>query len=441
MPFGSFDIYKNVTINIGNTCLQNSFQKINTDVPGKKLHWNHSLVSSCFRIVFVSAMFHREKHFKFSMRNVQCDLLFLAVKTPKPLKNRDFVLQRSWLDTGREYLIINHSVNHAVSCSLCLFAPPPLLAHPSCTALTDLVPYWQHTNHDHQKKIFKRLSASKKVTRDLATKAKNLAADVAVQGRGGGNKLEGGWQVKKGKWHPWGWQVRGGVTFPWLVTSWLVTWPVIGRGRVTGKGGGKEQPKASGSSSLNHGLLQYLFKCSEVKRNSTCAQIISHGSRCLRSPVRMGCTGKWFQSERPLCVLSLYFLITFINCPKDFEENTPEIFLSLPMKRNWGMVQKEQTAQRNVIVLLIDLPCDAGETKQKRINVCVHHSNVIPKQLVHVLEFSCSETVNFRLCLYLCRTYRSRKVLCGVFRISLATGSCRPTARAMCTNLVVRSST
>ena len=38
----------------------------------------------------------------------------LAVKTPRPLKKRDFVTQRVWRDYDRELMIFNHSVNHTV---------------------------------------------------------------------------------------------------------------------------------------------------------------------------------------------------------------------------------------------------------------------------------------------------------------------------------------
>ncbi|ESO09879.1 hypothetical protein HELRODRAFT_72797 [Helobdella robusta] len=41
------------------------------------------------------------------------DIGYYAMKVPKPLKNRDFVTERSWLDLGKEYLIFNHSVSHA----------------------------------------------------------------------------------------------------------------------------------------------------------------------------------------------------------------------------------------------------------------------------------------------------------------------------------------
>lgn len=53
---------------------------------------------------------------------------YYGLKFPKPFKNRDFVTQRCWLDfgPGKDKIVFNHSVNHAV-CSIFSIIPFCLL--------------------------------------------------------------------------------------------------------------------------------------------------------------------------------------------------------------------------------------------------------------------------------------------------------------------------
>jgi hypothetical protein len=63
--------------------------------------WDDRMIE-CFEICYLSPF---------------SDIGYFSIKSPKPLKNRDFVTQRCWLDygPGREKIIFNHSVNHAVN--------------------------------------------------------------------------------------------------------------------------------------------------------------------------------------------------------------------------------------------------------------------------------------------------------------------------------------
>lgn len=46
----------------------------------------------------------------------------LTGSCPKPLRNRDVITLRSWLPIGKDYIIMNYSVKHAVSMHTCTHA-------------------------------------------------------------------------------------------------------------------------------------------------------------------------------------------------------------------------------------------------------------------------------------------------------------------------------
>ena len=45
---------------------------------------------------------------------------FFLVKCPTPMKNRDFVTQRSWNWNDDDFIIFNHSVHHKVTVHDCV---------------------------------------------------------------------------------------------------------------------------------------------------------------------------------------------------------------------------------------------------------------------------------------------------------------------------------
>lgn len=62
--------------------------------------WDHRIIDS----------------YEFCHVNACSDIGYLSFKMPRPLKNRDFVSQRSWYNAGpnKEKIIFNHSVIHKV---------------------------------------------------------------------------------------------------------------------------------------------------------------------------------------------------------------------------------------------------------------------------------------------------------------------------------------
>ncbi|KAG5676831.1 hypothetical protein PVAND_006638 [Polypedilum vanderplanki] len=55
---------------------------------------------------------HMLESLEIGVFNVNNDIGYYAMQCPAPLRPRDFVLQRSWLDTGCEQMLISRSVEH-----------------------------------------------------------------------------------------------------------------------------------------------------------------------------------------------------------------------------------------------------------------------------------------------------------------------------------------
>jgi len=103
---------------------------------GKTAVWTRQAPESEFSMIRIKTVFndvnaavvydvlhdqeYRSKWDKYSMEikdighlNPNNMIAYYALACPSPVKNRDFVLQSSWLQTKAEYMLINHSVIHS----------------------------------------------------------------------------------------------------------------------------------------------------------------------------------------------------------------------------------------------------------------------------------------------------------------------------------------
>lgn len=97
--------------------------------------WTQSTANSSFKMVKIHALFQNvsaetmfdvlhdpeyrkewDEHMISSIEvgylNPNNDVGYYSLSCPAPVKNRDFILQRSWLDLGSEKFIFNHSIEH-----------------------------------------------------------------------------------------------------------------------------------------------------------------------------------------------------------------------------------------------------------------------------------------------------------------------------------------